>query len=150
MKSKLVTIGIVSLTAGLMAFVSSAFAQARAEGSNKTISLYAPSTDASKTTVSGNSAPAVAATDSQMSYRRMVGPANTQSAVSSQQIAAETPEHWLESKARRDKDSLRSRGIPETLPCLGGGHYYALSVVNSVPSSCFLGNSGPGAFGIGF
>ena len=33
---------------------------------------------------------------------------------------------------------------------IGAGHYYVASVVNSVASSCFLGNQGPGPLGGAF
>ena len=68
--------------------------------------------------------------------------AKDQSASDSERLAPDPAAPLLEGQARREDDSFRSATISE-VPCLGGGHYYVASVVNSVPSSCFLGNKGP-------
>jgi hypothetical protein len=136
MKSKLVTIGKVSLIAGLMtfassAFASSAFAQAKAEGRDPTIIiLYASSANAAGSTTLAKAAP-VGAADDRRSDGPVARPVNYQSAAGSQQIPSDPPSNWMEPTFRRD-----------TSQCLGA-HLYGASVVNSVPSSCFLGNSGP-------
>ena len=125
MKGKLITIGVLTAAASLIAFAPMAVAQEK-------------------------TAPAGTVVDNRTSSSATASQAGTQSASNTQQIAADSPSRWLESVARGDKDSLRGKGIPEKDPCLTGGHYYERPVVNSVPSSCFLGNSGPGAFGIAF
>jgi hypothetical protein len=50
------------------------------------------------------------------------------------------PKSWLESKADDYSYGTYGRGMPGS--CFMPGHYYVASVVNSVPPSCFLGNSG--------
>lgn len=137
MKSQLVRIGIVSLMVGLMAFASSAYAQSTPEVSDRTI---APETAAPP--------PIVAAADTQMPYGPEARPASNQPVVSPRQLAADTPAAWLERETQRGSTTNPGgRGPSETPPCLGAGHYYDASVVNSVPSSCFAGNSGPAPLG---
>jgi hypothetical protein len=146
MTSKLARIGMVSVMVGLMACASSAFAQATAEGRDSTILVqYASSHDAPGTTA--NAVSAGTGANNQTSYGSVARPANDQSTMSSQELAADTPAGRLESKVRGDNNSVRGRSLSETPPCLGAGHYYGASVVNSVPSSCFLGNSGPAPLG---
>jgi hypothetical protein len=149
MKSKLALIGVVSLLFGQIAPASSsAFAQSTAEGSNKSIlDQHASPANAPGTTASGNVAPVGAAAYNGTSYGRGARPANNQSTISPQRLAGDPPASFRGGKAGRESESIRGRSVLETPPCLGAGHYYVASVVNSVESSCFLGDKGPGPLG---
>jgi hypothetical protein len=152
MKSKLGIIGVVSVILGQLALAgSSASAQATAEGSSRTIPIqYTSSADAPGSASSANATPLGAAASGRMSYQPGAGPANNQSTISSQQLAGDPPTPLPRRNAGRESDSARDRGVLEAPPCLGAGHFYVASVVNSVSSSCFLGNQGPGPLGGAF
>jgi len=156
MKSKLAMIGTLSLMLGLIVSLSatSACAQPAADMSDRTITVstiivrYAASANASQAAAPAEAAPVAAAADTQMPYRPAAHPASNQPTFSSRQIAADTPTAWLERKVQRgNKTGAGGRGPSDTPPCLGAGHYYDASVLNSVPSSCFAGNSGPAPLG---
>ena len=149
MKGKLAIFGVVSLMFGQIALASSsAFAQSTAEGSNKSIlDQHTSPTNAPGTTASANSGPVGAAANNGMPDGPGAHPANNQSTISPQQLAGDPPASFLGGKAGRESESIRGRSVLETPPCLGAGHYYVASVVNSVESSCFLGDKGPGPLG---
>jgi hypothetical protein len=148
MKSKLATSAMVTLIAGSMALSSSAFAQATAEGNGRTVLIqHAPPTDTPRSTTPPNTAAVGMTANKQLSFGPADRAANDQSAISSQEVAAQDPPRWFGSKARGENDGTRAAGMPETPPCFRARHYYSASVVNSVPSSCFLGNSGPAPLG---
>jgi hypothetical protein len=148
MKSKLAVSAMVTLIAGSMAFASSAFAQATAEGNDRTVLIqHAPSTDTPRSTTPPNSAAVGMTANKASPYGSVARPANDQSAISPQEVAAQDPPRGFESKARGENNGARAIGMPETPPCFRAKHYYSASVVNSVPSSCFLGNSGPAPLG---
>jgi hypothetical protein len=151
MKSKLAASAMVTLIAGSMAFASSAFAQATAEGNGRTVLIqHAPSTDTPRSTTPPNSAAVGMTANKASPYGSVARPANDQSAISPQEVAAQDPPRGFESKARGENNgarAIRAIGMPETPPCFRAKHYYSASVVNSVPSSCFLGNSGPAPLG---
>jgi hypothetical protein len=155
MKSKLTTIGTISLMLGLIVSLSTSATHAlpATDMSDRTITVstiivrYAASADASRTAAPAETAPVAAAADTQMPYTPSARPASNQPTVSSRQIATDTPAGWLEREAQRGNQTGAGRGLSETPPCLGAGHYYDASVVNSVPSSCFAGNSGPAPLG---
>src|ERR1700738_36158 len=106
MKSKLLRIGIVSMTVGLMACASSAFAQAAGEERDKTILVqYALPNESPGPTSAVNAASVGTAANQQMSYGPVARSANDRSPISAQQIADDTPARWLESKARGHDES---------------------------------------------
>jgi hypothetical protein len=147
MKSKLAASAMVTLIAGSMAFASSAFAQATAEGNDRTVLIqHAPSTDTPRSTTPPNSA-AVGMTANKPHRtdpwlaRQMI---NRRSAC---RKSLPKTLHAFESKTRGENNGARAIGMPETPPCFRAKHYSSASAANSVPSSCFLGNSGPAPLG---
>jgi hypothetical protein len=148
MKSKLAASAMVTLIAGSMAFASSAFAQATAEGNNSTVLVqHAPLTDTPGSTTPPNTTIVGMTANKASPYGSAARPASDKSAISSQEVAAQDPPRGFESKAGEENNGAPAIGTPEKLPCFRAKHYYSASVVNSVPSSCFLGNSGPAPLG---
>jgi hypothetical protein len=149
MKSKLAACAMVTMIASSMAFAFSAFAQATGEGNNRTVLIQnAPATNMPGNIASPSTAVVGTTANRQLSYGTAGRLTNDQSATSSQEVAAQGPARWFESEARGDNTSARSVGMAKTPPCLSARHYYSASVVNSVPSSCFLANSGPAPLGV--
>jgi hypothetical protein len=147
MKSKLAACAMITLIAGSMAFASSAFAQTTAEGNNSTgLIQYAPLTDTPGSSAPPNTTVVGMTANKASPYGSAVRPANDKSAISSQEVAAQDPPRGFESKPGEENNGAPI-GAPEKLPCFRAKHYYSASVVNSVPSSCFLGNSGPTPLG---